>query len=138
MTLTNFVKIWNQKISTLINYKIIISISEFNFENVILLSCNESFLPGVAPSNSLVPFDLKLFLKLPTKSDREAIFAYYFYRIIQRAKNVHLVYNDGIASQLDSNEISRYIIQIENEFKDIPSITLKKHHINYDERNYCT
>lgn len=103
-----------------------------DFENVILLSCNESFLPGVAPSNSLVPFDLKLFLKLPTKSDREAIFAYYFYRIIQRAKNVHLVYNDGIASQLDSNEISRYIIQIENELKNVPSVTIQKHHINYD------
>ncbi len=103
-----------------------------DFENVILLSCNESFLPGVAPSNSLIPFDLKLFLKLPTKSDREAIFAYYFYRIIQRAKNVHLVYNDGIANQLESNEISRYIIQIENELKNIDSVTIKKHHINYD------
>lgn len=103
-----------------------------DFENVILLSCNESFLPGVAPSNSLIPFDLKLFLKLPTKSDREAIFAYYFYRIIQRAKNVHLVYNDGIANQLESNEISRYIIQIENELKEIDSVTIKKHHINYE------
>lgn len=105
-----------------------------DFENVILLSCNESFLPGVAPSNSLIPFDLKLFLKLPTKSDREAIFAYYFYRIIQRAKNVHLVYNDGIASQLDSNEISRYIIQIENELKDVDTINIEKHHINYETK----
>lgn len=102
-----------------------------DFDNVILLSCNESFLPGVAPSNSLIPFDLKLFLNLPTKSDREAIFAYYFYRILQRAKNIHLVYNDGIASQLDSNEVSRYIIQVENELDHFEGIQIKKHYINY-------
>ena len=102
-----------------------------DFENVILLSCNESFLPGVAPSNSLIPFDLKLFLKLPTKSDREAIFAYYFYRILQRAKNIHLVYNNGIANQLESNEISRYIIQLENELSHYENITIEKHQINY-------
>lgn len=102
-----------------------------DFENVILLSCNESFLPGVSPSNSIIPFDLKLYLKLPTKSDREAIFAYYFYRAIQRAKNIHLVYNNGIANGIDSNEISRYLIQVENELKPLENITFKTHHINY-------
>lgn len=109
-----------------------------DFENVILLSCNESFLPGVAPSNSLIPFDLKLFLKLPTKSDREAIFAYYFYRIIQRAKNIHLVYNNGISNQLESNEISRYIIQLENELSHYENITITSHQINYKIDNTPT
>lgn len=102
-----------------------------DFENVILLSCNESFLPGVAPSNSIIPFDLKLYLKLPTKSDREAIFAYYFYRAIQKAKNIHLVYNNGIANGIDSNEISRYLIQVENELKPLANINLNTKHINY-------
>ncbi|MCT4580390.1 MAG: PD-(D/E)XK nuclease family protein [Flavobacteriales bacterium] len=102
-----------------------------DFENVILLSCNESFLPGVAPSNSLIPFDLKLYFNLPTKSDREAIFAYYFYRVIQKAKNIHLVYNNGIANGIDSNEISRYLIQVENELNDFENINIQTHHINY-------
>ena len=103
-----------------------------DFEHVILLSCNESFLPGVSPNNSLIPFDLRCFLQLPTKSDRESIFAYYFYRILQKAKNIHLIYNNGIANALESNEVSRYIVQIENELALRDNIKLHRHQINYD------
>ncbi len=86
-----------------------------DFENVILLSCNEKFLPGVHAQNSFIPHDLKVYLGLPTKHDREAIFSYYFYRLFHRSKNIHLVYNNGLPNELDSNEISRYLIQVSNE-----------------------
>ena len=105
-----------------------------DFEHVILLSCNESFLPGVSPNNSLIPFDLRCFLGLPTKSDRESIFAYYFYRMLQKANNIHLVYNNGIANALESNEVSRYIVQIENELALRDNITLHRHQINYKSK----
>lgn len=102
-----------------------------DFENIVLLSCNESFLPGISHNNPLFPFDLKRYFNLPTKYDREAIFAYYFYRIIQRAKNIHLIYNNGISSGLESNEISRYIIQVENEFKNFKNIKINTRYNNY-------
>jgi len=86
-----------------------------DFDNIILVSCNEKFLPGVQGSNSFIPHDLKIYLGLPTKQDREAIFSYYFYRLLNRVKNIHLIYNNGLPNGLDSNEISRYLIQIESE-----------------------
>ena len=86
-----------------------------DFDNIILVSCNEKFLPGIQGSNSFIPHDLKIYLGLPTKQDREAIFSYYFYRLLHRVKNIHFIYNNGLPNGLDSNEISRYLIQIESE-----------------------
>lgn len=88
-----------------------------DFDRVILLSCNEDVLPKRTFSNSLIPFDLRMYLGLPTKDDEEAIFAYYFYRLLQRSQNVNLIYNGGESSGLRSNEISRYLIQLEEELK---------------------
>lgn len=86
-----------------------------DFDNIILISCNEKFLPGIQVSNSFIPHDLKIYLGLPTKQDREAIFSYYFYRLLHRVNNIHFIYNNGLPNGLDSNEISRYLIQIESE-----------------------
>lgn len=98
-----------------------------DFDNIILLSCNEKYLPGVHGSNSFIPHDLKVYLGLPTKQDREAIFSYYFYRLLHRVKNIHIIYNNGLPNGLDSNEISRYLIQIESELP---------HPIQYKEFNF--
>jgi len=86
-----------------------------DFENVVLVSCNEDILPKSSFSDSLMPNDLRVYFGLPTKIEKDAIFAYYFYRLIQRAKNVFLVYNNGISERLSSNEKSRYLLQIEKE-----------------------
>lgn len=88
-----------------------------DFEHVVLLSCNEDVLPKRSFTNSLIPYDLRVYLGLPSRDDKEAIFAYYFYRLIQRAEKVDLVYNGGDSEGLKSNEISRYILQIEEELK---------------------
>ncbi|MFT7156067.1 MAG: ATP-dependent helicase/nuclease subunit B [Parvicella sp.] len=90
-----------------------------DFENVILVSCNEDIIPKASFVDSLMPFDLRGYYGLPSKSDKEAMYAYYFYRLIQRAKNVHLVYNNGVSEKLNSNEVSRYILQLEKEFMPI-------------------
>ena len=102
-----------------------------DFENIILVSCNEKFLPGPHIQNSFIPQDLKEYLGLPTKHDRESIFAYYFYRLLQRTKNVHLIYNNGLPNGLDSNEISRYLIQLKNEFP----YPIKVEHIDFSWNN---
>lgn len=102
-----------------------------DFENLIVLSCNEKSLPGTNSQNSFIPQDLKEYYGLPTKHDRESIYAYYFYRILQRSTNIHLIYNNGLPNELDSNEISRYLIQIE---KELP-YPIKIKHYNFEWKN---
>lgn len=86
-----------------------------DFENLILLSCNEEILPAASYSQSLMPYDLRKYFGLPTKDDKEAMFAYYFYRLLHRSKNIHFIYNDGAPDGMSTNEVSRYLLQIQNE-----------------------
>ncbi len=85
-----------------------------DFENVIVTSVNEGILPAGKSNNSFIPFDVKKDLKvnLPTYQERDAIFSYHFYRLIQRAKNVYLLYNTE-NDQYGSGEKSRFITELE-------------------------
>ncbi len=85
-----------------------------DFENLIILSVNEGYLPAGKTYNSLIPFDIRKKYGLPTYSDNDSIYAYHFYRLLQRAKNVHLVYNTQ-AGTLGGNEKSRFIRQLMHE-----------------------
>lgn len=87
-----------------------------DFENIIMVSCNEKFLPGNKQPNSIIPHDLRAYLGLPNKFEKEAIFSYYFYRLLHHAKNVHFIYNNGLPDKLNSNEISRYLLQLKHEY----------------------
>jgi hypothetical protein len=82
-----------------------------DFENVVILGVNEGNLPKTNTPVSFIPYNLRHGFGLPTLEFRDAMYAYYFYRIIQRAKNVHLVYNTR-ADKMGSSEISRYATQL--------------------------
>lgn len=89
-----------------------------DFENVILLSCNENILPAGKMGNTFIPYELKKHFGLPVYSDKDAIFAYHFYRLLQRAKNIYLLYNtenDGFGMA----EKSRFITQLEYELPKV-------------------
>ncbi len=85
-----------------------------DFDNVFVLSVNEGILPREMNASSFIPFALKRAFKLPVSEDTEADYAYYFYRLMQKASNVTLIYNTetGIIS---AGEKSRFIMQVENE-----------------------
>ncbi len=85
-----------------------------DFEHVILLSANEGVLPEGKTDNSFIPFDIRNDFGLPTYIDRDAIFAYHFYRLAQRCKSLSLVYNTE-TNAFGSGEKSRFITQLENE-----------------------
>jgi len=85
-----------------------------DFETVILVSVNEGILPAGKTQNSFIPFDVKLENKLPTYKEKDAIYTYHFYRLMHRAKQVHLVYNTD-SDALKGGEPSRFIAQLELE-----------------------
>lgn len=85
-----------------------------DFEHVILLSANEGFLPEGKVDNSFIPFDIRKEIGLPTYMDKDAIFAYHFYRLAQRCKTLTLIYNTE-TDAMGSGEKSRFIAQLENE-----------------------
>jgi len=93
-----------------------------DFETVIISSVNEGILPSGKTNNSFIPFDVKLENELPTYKEKDAVYTYHFYRLLQRAKNVYILYNTE-ADVLTGGEKSRFINQLELE--GIHSITHK-------------
>ncbi len=85
-----------------------------NFENVILLSVNEGKLPLGNSQNTYIPFDIRRHFDLHTFLENDSIYAYHFYRLIQDADNVHLLFN-ALSSGVNTGEKSRFITQIEME-----------------------
>ncbi|APY08369.1 hypothetical protein BWZ20_08685 [Winogradskyella sp. J14-2] len=85
-----------------------------DFETVIISSVNEGILPSGKTNNSFIPMDVKLQNKLPTYKEKDAVYTYHFYRLIQRAKNVYILYNTEIDA-LKGGEKSRFITQMEVE-----------------------
>ena len=82
-----------------------------DFENVIITSLNEGKFPAGKATNSFIPYDVKLELGLPTFKEKDAIYTYHFYHLLQRAKNVYLLYNSD-SEGLDAGEKSRFITQL--------------------------
>ncbi|MDG1805960.1 PD-(D/E)XK nuclease family protein [Flavicella sp.] len=83
-----------------------------DFETVILTSMNEGILPAGKSENSFIPFDVKQQYNLPTYQEKDAIFAYHFYRLIQRANDVYLFYNTE-TDAYGAGEKSRFLTQLE-------------------------
>ncbi|WP_089886525.1 PD-(D/E)XK nuclease family protein [Kriegella aquimaris] len=82
-----------------------------DFETVILTSVNEGILPSGKSNNSFIPFDLKSAFGLPTYKEKDAVYTYHFYRLLQRAKNIYLLYNTE-PDVLEGGERSRLISQL--------------------------
>jgi CRISPR/Cas system-associated exonuclease Cas4 (RecB family) len=82
-----------------------------DFENLIFLSFNEGVFPKAAPINSFIPHNLRYGFGLPTTEHQDAIFAYLYYRMLKRAKNVWMVYNAS-NSGMRRGEVSRYFSQL--------------------------
>ncbi|KPK86838.1 MAG: hypothetical protein AMS27_04200 [Bacteroides sp. SM23_62_1] len=82
-----------------------------DFKNLIMLSMNEDIFPGSPVSHSFIPHHLRFGFGLPTIEHQDAIYAYYFYRLIQRAERIILVYNSKTEG-LSTGEKSRFIHQL--------------------------
>lgn len=87
-----------------------------DFSNLIILSCNEGIFPRRSVSSSFIPPELRKGFGLPTYENQDAVWAYYFYRMIQRAGNVWMMY-DSRTEGMKSGEESRYIKQLTYQYK---------------------
>ena len=86
-----------------------------DFRNIILLSANEGTFPRRSSNPSFIPPELRKGFGLPTFEYQDSVWAYYFYRMVQRAEHVWLVY-DSRTEGLKTGEESRYIKQLEYYF----------------------
>jgi len=85
-----------------------------DFENVVLLNANEGILPNLNRAPSLISESMRHAFGLPVLKYQDAIFAYFFYRLLQRAKNINIVYNNLSGTSL-SGELSRFVQQLKLE-----------------------
>ena len=81
-----------------------------DFRHLIMLSVNEGQLPKAGGDSSFIPYNLRKAFGMTTIDHKIAVYAYYFYRLMQRTEKVTLVYNtatDGI----NRGELSRFMLQ---------------------------
>tara|TARA_R110002049_G_scaffold74988_11_gene193209 strand:+ start:6348 stop:9101 length:2754 start_codon:yes stop_codon:yes gene_type:complete len=114
-----------------------------DFENIILTSTNEGVLPASSQQNTFIPFDVKLAFGLPTYREKDAIFSYHFFRLLQRAKNVFILYNTE-HDVFGSGEKSRFVTQLEMMRDDIiqknisPKVIANKKELKEVRKNEVT
>lgn len=89
-----------------------------DFRHIILLSTNEGKLPKISSEASFIPYNLREAFDMTTLQRQNAVYAYYFYRMIQRAEQVTIVYNDG-TDGMNKQEPSRYLMQLQVEFPGV-------------------
>lgn len=104
-----------------------------DFENIYLLSVNEDVIPKADNDNSFIPNELKKLYGLPTRKEQDCIYANHFYRLLQRAKNIHLFYN-AMPGTMGNNEPSRYLPELENMLTPYNhQISFTKHQIQFKQ-----
>ena len=106
-----------------------------DFDRVIVLSLNEGSLPGTRKRESLIPVDIANMaaFSLPTFTQADAVTSYHFYRLLQRPKEVMLVY---VQNDSSSAEVSRFIRQIRYDWaKKNPHLTLREPVVKFSSKN---
>ncbi|MBG8553907.1 PD-(D/E)XK nuclease family protein [Hymenobacter guriensis] len=86
-----------------------------DFDHIIILSCNEQILPAPKRNNSLFPYDVLTKYGMPTYAEHEAATSHQFWRLLQRARRVDLVYILPGAEGVQAGERSRFLLQIQHD-----------------------
>lgn len=88
-----------------------------DFEHLLILSCNEGNMPKGVNDSSFIPYSLKEAFGLTTSDHQVSIYAYYFYRLLQRATDITIMYGN-VADEKHTGEMSRLMLQllVESDF----------------------
>ncbi len=82
-----------------------------DFDHVLVLSCNEGNMPRGINDSSFIPHNLRHAYGLTTADNKVAIYAYYFHRLLQRASDITLIYNNSTEDG-KTGERSRFMLQM--------------------------
>ena len=85
-----------------------------DFTHILLLGAQEGSLPRIRAPKSFLPVNIRRAFGLPIPEHQDAIFAYVFYRLLHRSRQLWAVYN-GLMTDNSSGEVSRYLQQIQFE-----------------------
>lgn len=83
-----------------------------DFSHICLLSASNNQLPPVADVTSFIPLSIRTGFNMTSIEQKNALFAYYFYRLVQRAEDITLVYNSSCDCQSTDGQMSRYMLQM--------------------------
>lgn len=82
-----------------------------DFKHVLLLSCNEGNMPKGVNDSSFIPYSIRKAHGLTTIDNKVAIYSYYFHRLLQRATDITIMYNNA-TSNGQTGEMSRFMLQL--------------------------
>ena len=103
-----------------------------DFDNVFILSMNEGAFPAAGKGHSFIPYNIRKGYGLPTFDQQDAIYAYLFYRLLQKAQNVFLFYSTE-GGPTGGGELSRFVQQLLHE-SDRPIVkSTHSHQIVFDK-----
>lgn len=88
-----------------------------DFDRLIILSMNEGIFPQKKAANSFIPYNLRRGFGLPTYEHQDSVWAYHFYRLIDRASRVSLLY-DTRSNGLQTGEVSRFVHQLHYHYEE--------------------
>jgi len=95
-----------------------------DFNRLHILSINEGILPTDKTQGSFIPYYIKKECGLPGYMEKQAVFAYHFYRLLQNGSDIYLYYNN--LGELSGGEASRYILQIRYELAQYANIQVSE------------
>ncbi len=105
-----------------------LEVRALDFENILILSSSEGVFPRKNVADSFIPYTIRKAFGLPAYEEQDSIWAYYFYRLISRARRVWMVYN-STADGLQSGEPSRYIMQLKYAYRDKVALKFLNHDV---------
>ena len=94
----------------------ILETRNLDFDNILVLSCNEGKIPHGINDASFIPYSIRKAYGLTTIDNKVSIYSYYFHSLLQRAKNVTLMYNSSTENG-HTGEMSRFMLQLMIESK---------------------
>lgn len=105
-----------------------------DFDNIIIVGANEGIIPSGRTHNTLIPISLKHAFGIPTYADNDAVYAYHFYRMLQRAGDITIVYHTQ-TNGTGKGEPSRFLFQIAAEMEPAcPRLHLRKQMLEVSSR----
>ena len=115
----------------------ILETRNLDFENVLILSMNDENYPSSSVRRSFIPHVLREGYSLPTHRYQEAMYTYYFYRLMQRSTRIDIAYCSSTEG-LKNGEVSRYVSQLKFEkIHPLNNINLSLKVNSYDKLGSC-